>query len=78
LDDLDEDKMHEFILLARAKRNFPLPEKSSPEKLLTHLSLMDDKGRISNSAVLLFGKLSMSCVIRGYVVRVVIQVNGIL
>ena len=56
LDDLDEDKMLDFIVTARAKRNFPLPENSSPEKLLTHLSLMDEKGRISNSAVLLFGK----------------------
>ena len=56
LDDLDEDKMHEFIVTARAKRNFPLAENSSPKKLLTHLSLMDEKGRISNSAVLLFGK----------------------
>jgi predicted HTH transcriptional regulator len=33
-----------------------LPENSSPKKLLTHLSLMDEKGRISNSAVLLFGR----------------------
>lgn len=56
LDDLDEEKMHEFIVVARAKRNFPLPENSSPQKLLTHLSLMDEKGRISNSAVLLFGR----------------------
>jgi hypothetical protein len=24
LEDLDEDKMHDFILQARAKRNFPL------------------------------------------------------
>ena len=56
LDDLDEEKMREFIVAARAKRNFPLPENSSPTKLLTHLSLMDEKGRISNSAVLLFGK----------------------
>ena len=56
LEDLDEDKMHDFIVTARKKRNFPLPENSSPTKLLTHLSLMDDKGRISNSAILLFGK----------------------
>ena len=56
LDDLDEDKMREFIVQARAKRNFPLSENSSPEKLLAHLSLMDDKGRIANSAILLFGK----------------------
>ena len=56
LDDLDEDKMREFILLARAKREFPLPENTSPIKLLTHLSLMDEKGRIANSAILLFGR----------------------
>jgi predicted HTH transcriptional regulator len=48
--------MHEFIIQARAKRNFPLQENASPEKLLTNLSLMDDRGRISNSALLLFGK----------------------
>jgi predicted HTH transcriptional regulator len=56
LDDLDEDKMHDFIVQARTKRNFSLSENSTPTKLLTHLSLMDEKGRISNSAVLLFGK----------------------
>ena len=38
------------------ERAFPLPENASPTQLLTHLSLMDEKGRLSNSAVLLFGK----------------------
>lgn len=56
LADLDEDKMHDFIVTARRKRGFPLAEDSSAEKLLTNLSLMDERGRISNSAVLLFGK----------------------
>ena len=56
LDDLDEEKMHDFIVTSRRKRNFPLAENSSPTKLLTHLSLMDESGRLSNSAVLLFGK----------------------
>lgn len=56
LADLDEDKIHDFIVTAREKRGFPLAENSRSEKLLTHLSLMDEKGRISNSAVLLFGK----------------------
>ena len=56
LDDLDQDKMAEFIRRARLKRNFPLPLNSSPEDLLKHLSLMDDRGRIANSAILLFGK----------------------
>ena len=56
LDDLDNSKMTEFIKQARRKRSFPLPIDASPEHLLTHLSLMDEKGRISNSAILLFGK----------------------
>lgn len=56
LDDLDTAKMTEFIKQARSKRNFPLSVDASPEHLLTHLSLIDDRGRISNSAILLFGK----------------------
>ena len=56
LDDLDEEKMRDFIALAKAKRGFPLSDNSTPTKLLTHLSLMDERGRIANSAVLLFGK----------------------
>ena len=56
LDDLDTAKMTEFIKQARSKRNFPLPVDASPEHLPTHLSLIDDRGRISNSAILLFGK----------------------
>lgn len=36
LDDLDEEKMHDFILQAKAKRGFPLSENSTPAKLLTH------------------------------------------
>ena len=42
--------------MAWEKMAFPLPENASPTQLLTHLSLMDEKGRLSNSAVLLFGK----------------------
>jgi predicted HTH transcriptional regulator len=56
LEDLDEDKMKNFIHMARAKRNFPLPVETSPISLLTHLDLIDDKGRLANAAVLLFGK----------------------
>ena len=54
--DLSEDKIHEFIYAARRKRNFPLPPETLPEKLLTHLDLIDDDGRIKNAAILLFGK----------------------
>ena len=42
--------------MARTKRNFPLPVETSPVSLLTHLDLIDDKGRLANVAVLLFGK----------------------
>lgn len=48
--------MKNFIHMARIKRNFPLPIETSPVTLLTHLDLMDDKGRLANAAVLLFGK----------------------
>ncbi len=56
LEDLDEDKMKNFIHMARKKRNFSLPVETSPVSLLTHLDLIDDKGRLANAAVLLFGK----------------------
>jgi len=56
LEDLDEDKMKNFIHMARTKRNFPLPVETSPVSLLTHLDLIDYKGRLANAAVLLFGK----------------------
>lgn len=56
LDDLDNDKMKNFIHMARLKRNFPLTVETSPVVLLTHLDLIDDNGRIANAALLLFGK----------------------
>lgn len=56
LEELDEDKMRNFIHMARMKRNFPLPIETSPVALLTHLDLIDDRGRIANAALLLFGK----------------------
>ena len=56
LADLDEDKIRDFIYMARRKRNFPLAVETSPEKLLTHLDLIDEDGKIKNAAILLFGK----------------------
>jgi len=55
LEDLDPDKISEFVRIAKAKRGFPLPVESSPEIILTHLNLFE-KGRVSNAALLLFGK----------------------
>ena len=56
LADLDEGKMRNFIYMARQKRNFPLSVEILPETLLAHLDLIDDKGRLANAALLLFGK----------------------
>jgi len=56
LEDLDNDKIREFVHIAKAKRAFPLPVDSSPETILTHLNLMGS-GNVSNAAILLFGKL---------------------
>ena len=47
--------MARFIRTARRTRQFPLTEDSSPEELLEHLNLLND-GRLTNAAVLLFGK----------------------
>ena|SRR5574344_143979 len=56
LDDLDEDKMNNFIHVARRQRSFALAEGTKPEVLLRHLDLLDDNGQLSNAAILLFGK----------------------
>lgn len=56
ISDIDEDKVKNFIHLARAKRNFPLAEDTKVEVLLRHFDLMDDDGKIANAAILLFGK----------------------
>ena len=56
LKDLSAAKMREFIREAREIRGFNLSAKASPLELLTALELVDDAGRIVNSAALLFGK----------------------
>ena len=55
LDDLDPEGMSLFVRIARRARKFPLPEDVPPEGLLKHLNLLN-KGRLTNAAVLLFGK----------------------
>ena len=54
-DDLDEDKITRFLVLARRGRNFPLPGDTPPHEVLVHLNLLD-KGRPTHAAILLFGK----------------------
>ena len=55
LDDLDFDRMTGFIRRARGARQLPLDENTAPEALLKHLDLLN-KGRLTNAAILLFGK----------------------
>ena len=55
LDDLDFEKISEFVRVAKSKRGFPLSDQSSPEKILTHLNMIKEK-KLTNAAVLLFAK----------------------
>ena len=55
LRDLDENQLTSFLHAARNKRQLPLSADASPDDLLEHLSLTRD-GRLTNAAVLLFGK----------------------
>jgi predicted HTH transcriptional regulator len=53
--DIDNNKVKWFLRTAKAKRNFSLPLDSSAQDLFTHLKLTKD-GKLTNAAVLLFGK----------------------
>ncbi len=55
LDDLEVEGMRRFIRVARRVRQFPLPEETEPPDLLRHLDLLN-KGRLTNAAILLFGR----------------------
>jgi len=55
MDDLDFAGMARFIRAARRIRQLPMDEETAPEDLLEHLNLLN-KGRLTNAAVLLFGK----------------------
>ena len=55
LPDLDFAWITRFIRTARRVRKFPLTEESTPQELLEHLNLMKH-GRLTNAAMLLFGR----------------------
>jgi len=42
IEDLDVEKIREFVTVAKAKRGFPLMSEASPEVVLTHLNLLND------------------------------------
>lgn len=55
LSDIDSAKVKWFLKVARTKRNFPLGVDSSIKDVFTHLKLTKD-GKLTNAAILLFGK----------------------
>lgn len=56
LEDIAPEKVEHFVMLAKAHRGFPIPYSAGIPAILTHLGLMTDTGKLTNSAVLLFGK----------------------
>ena len=56
-EDIDQEKVRSFINLAKSKRNFKLTlEKDGLLAVLVSMDLATDDGRITNAAILLFGK----------------------
>ena len=55
LEDIDENKVREFVQVARAKRGFRLQDIASIEEILVHLNLLKDN-KLTHAALLLFGK----------------------
>ncbi len=55
IEDIDEEKVRWFLRRARARRNYPLDENTPVDKVLIHLNLLRN-GKLTNAAVLLFGK----------------------
>ena len=53
--DIDEDKIRWFVRTAIDARKFPLSLKTPTQDVLTHLNLLKD-GKLTNAAILLFGK----------------------
>ncbi|MBR5037852.1 MAG: DUF4062 domain-containing protein [Prevotella sp.] len=56
IDDIDPSKVELFVNLARDRRKFPIPFSAGIPKILTHMNLMAEDGRLTNSALLLFAK----------------------
>lgn len=54
LDDIDAKGLAQFVRRASRERQFPLPDSTPAQEVLTHLNLLDGK-QPSHAAVLLFG-----------------------
>jgi predicted HTH transcriptional regulator len=55
INDIDERKVKEFVRVAQIKRSFPFDETADFKNVLSQLNLVDEE-RITNAALLLFGK----------------------
>lgn len=55
MSDIDQEKIKWFLRIAREERKFPLSPNSAITDVLIHLNLLRD-GKLTNAAVLLFGK----------------------
>ena len=55
LSDINNAKVKWFLKVARNKRNFPMEIDSSTKDVFTHLKLLKN-GKLTNAAILLFGK----------------------
>ncbi|MDR1544704.1 MAG: DUF4062 domain-containing protein [Prevotellaceae bacterium] len=53
--DIDEEKVRNFAEIANEKRDFPFDRTTDPRRVLAHLNLTKGE-RITNAAILLFGK----------------------
>ncbi len=56
MEELEDEKIREFIRVAIEHRKLALPSNISSADLLRHFDLMDEQGRVANAAILLFGK----------------------
>ena len=56
MSDIDDEKVEEFVAVARKHRNFVLPAGLPSESVLRHLNLIDCNNRITYAALMLFGK----------------------
>lgn len=64
--DIDNQKLKEFLKSARSERGLDIPLSSSPEEALMRLNLLKDN-KLTNSAILLFGKEPQSFFIQAEV-----------
>ena len=56
IDDIDKETIRDFIRQAKLANDFKLTPRIHTKTLLKHLNLTDERGILTNAAILLFGK----------------------